>query len=102
MGGNVTVDPRERATPVDNPAMIEARSLHTGRPLDAKRLIGSFDYAAAIRLRGVVKDAASRGRPRLVCPICGITLFLASSTRKNFHLRHRSEEGSCPAVPIAA
>ncbi len=98
MGGNVTVDPRERATPVDDPAIIEARSLRTGRLLDAKRLIGSFDYAAAIRLRGVLKNAASRGRPRLVCPMCGVTLFLASSMRKNFYLRHRSEDGSCPAV----
>ncbi|GLI99539.1 DUF6035 family protein [Sphingobium sp. BS19] len=98
MGGNVTVDPRERATPVDDPAIIEARSRRTGRLLDAKRLIRSFDYAAAIRLRGILKDAASRGRPRLVCPMCGVTLFLASSMRKNFYLRHRSEDGSCPAV----
>lgn len=98
MGGNVTVDPRERATPVDEPAIIEARSRRTGRLVDAKRLIRSFDYAAAIRLRGILKDAASRGRPRLVCPMCGVTLFLASSMRKNFYLRHRSEDGSCPAV----
>ncbi len=98
MGGNVTVDPRERATPVDDPAINEARSLRTGRLLDAKRLIRSFDYAAAVRLRRVLKDAASRGRPRLVCPMCGVTLFLASSMRKNFYLRHRSEDGSCPAV----
>ncbi len=98
MGGNVTVNPRERATPVDDPAIIEARSRRTGRLLDAKRLIRMFDYAAAIRLRGVLKDAASRGRPRLVCPMCGVTLFLASSMRKNFYLRHRSEDGSCPAV----
>lgn len=98
MGGNVTVDPRERATPVDDPAIVEARSRRTGRLLDAKRLIRSFDYAAAIRLRGVLKDAASRGRPRLVCPMCGVTLFLASSVHKNFYLRHRSEDGSCPAV----
>lgn len=98
MGGNVTVDPRERATPVDDPAILEARSIRTGRLLDAKRLIGSFDYAAAIRLRGSLKEAATRGRPRLVCPMCGVTLFLASSMRKNFYLRHRSEDGSCPAV----
>lgn len=98
MGGNVTVDPRDRATPVDNPAITEARSLRTGRLLDAKRLIRSFRYDAAIRLRGVLKDAAERGRPRLVCPMCGITLFLVSSMCKNFYLRHRSEDGSCPAV----
>ncbi|MDI1294857.1 MAG: DUF6035 family protein, partial [bacterium] len=41
---------------------------------------------------------AGRGKPRLVCPMCGVTLFLASSMRKNFYLRHRSEDGSCPAV----
>lgn len=98
MGGNVTVDPRERATPVDDPAIIEARSRRTGRLLDAKRLIGALDYAAAIRLRGILKEAASRGKPRLVCPMCGVTLFLASSRHKNFYLRHRSEDGSCPAV----
>lgn len=98
MSGNVTVGPRERATPVDDPAIIEARSLRTGRLLDAKRLIGSFHYAAAIHLRGLLKEASVRGRPRLVCPMCGVTLFLASSMRKNFYLRHRSEDGSCPAV----
>ena len=98
MGGNVTVDPRKRATPVDDPAIVDARSRRTGRLLDAKRLIRSFDYAAAIRLRAVLKDAASRGRPRLLCPMCGVTLFLASSMHKNFYLRHRSEDGSCPAV----
>jgi hypothetical protein len=98
MGGNVTVDPRERATPVVDPAIVEARSLRTGRLLDAKRLISSFPYSDAIRLRGVLKEAASRGRPRLVCPMCGVTLFLASSMNKNFYLRHRSEDGSCPAV----
>jgi hypothetical protein len=98
VGGNVTVDPRERATPVDDPAILEARSVRTGRLLDAKRLIRSFSYAAAIRLRGFLKEAASRGHPRLICPMCGITLFLASSMRKNFYFRHRSEDGSCPAV----
>lgn len=98
MGGNVTVDPRQRATPVDDPAITEARSLRTGRLLNAKRLIRSLHYDAAIRLRGVLKDAAGRGRPRLVCSMCGVTLFLASSVCKNFYLRHRSEDGSCPAV----
>jgi len=98
MGGNVTVNPRERATPVDDPTIIEARSRRTGRLLDAKRLIGALDYAAAIRLRGILKEAASRGKPRLACPMCGVTLFLASSMRKNFYFRHRSEDGSCPAV----
>ena len=71
MGGNVTVDPRERATAVDDPAIIEARSCRTGRLLDAERLIRSFDYAAAIRLSSILKDAASRGRPRLVGPEFG-------------------------------
>ncbi len=98
MGGNITVDPRERATPVDDPAITEARNPRTGRLLNAKRLIRLFRYDAAIRLRGVLKDAADRGRPRLVCPMCGVTLFLASSMCKNFYLRHRSEDGSCPAV----
>jgi hypothetical protein len=98
MSGNVTVDPRERATPVDDPAITEARSLRTGRLLNAKRLIRSFHYDAAIRLRGVLKDAAGQGRPRLVCPMCGVPLFLASSVHKNLYLRHRSEDGSCPAV----
>ncbi|VXC96260.1 hypothetical protein [Sphingomonas sp. AX6] len=81
MVGKVTVDPRERATPVADPAIIEARSRRNGRLIDAKRVIGSFDYAAAIRLRGVLNDAGSRGRPRLVCSNCGVTLFPASSAR---------------------
>jgi hypothetical protein len=98
MVGNVTVNPRARATPVDDPAITEVRSLRTGRLLEAKRLIRLLDYGAAIRLRGVLKEAASEDRPRLVCPTCGVTLFLASSMRKNFYFRHRSEDGTCPSV----
>jgi hypothetical protein len=66
IGGNVTVDPRHRTTPADDPAITEAPSLQTGRLLDAKRLIRSFHYDGAIRLRSALKDAAGRGRPRLV------------------------------------
>ena len=95
---NVTVAPREHATPVEDPAIPEARSVRTGRLLDAKRLISAFPYDAAIRLRERLKLAAFAGRPRLACPVCGVTLFLASSMRKYFYLRHRSEDGSCPAV----
>jgi len=95
---NVTIAPREHATPVEDPAIPEARSLRTGRILNAKRLISAFPYDAAIRLRERLKLAAFAGRPRLVCPVCGVTLFLASSMHKNFYLRHRSEDGSCPAV----
>jgi hypothetical protein len=101
VGGNVTIDPRDRARPVDDPAIAEARSARTGRLLDAKRLIGAFPYGAAIRLRELLKEASNRGRPRLICPTCGVTLFLASSMQKNFYLRHRSEDGSCPAVTHA-
>lgn len=39
---NVTVAPREHATPVEDPAIPEARSLRTGKILDAKRLISAF------------------------------------------------------------
>ena len=98
MVGNITVNPRARATPVDNPAITEVRSRSTGRLLEAKRLIRLLDYGAAIRLRGMLKEAASEERPRLVCPTCGVTLFLASSMRKKFYFRHRSEDGTCPAV----
>jgi len=96
--GNVTRAPREHATPVDDPAIPQARSRRTGRILDAKRLISAFPYEAAIRLREQLKIAAFAGNPRLICPMCGVTLFLASSMYKNFYLRHRSEDGSCPAV----
>ncbi|MGN6821056.1 MAG: DUF6035 family protein [Sphingomonas sp.] len=95
---NVTVAPREHATPVEDPVIPEARSLRSGRILNAKRLISAFPYDAAIRLRECLKLAAFAGRPRLACPVCGVTLFLASSMHKNFYLRHRSEDGSCPAV----
>lgn len=72
--------------------------MRTGRIWDAKRLISALPYGAAIRLRERLKMAAFAGRPRLACPVCGVTLFLASSMHKNFYLRHRSEDGSCPAV----
>jgi hypothetical protein len=98
MAGNVTVNPRSRATPVDDPVITEVRSVRTGRLLGAKRLIRLLNYGGAIRLRSVLKSAARQERPRLVCPTCGVMLFLASSMHKKFHFRHRSEDGTCPAV----
>lgn len=44
---NVTIAPREHATPVEDPAIPEARSLRTGKILDAKRLISAFSFADA-------------------------------------------------------
>jgi hypothetical protein len=38
------------------------------------------------------------GKPRLVCSICHTPVYIVASTCKAFFFRHRSENGSCPAV----
>lgn len=37
-------------------------------------------------------------RPRVVCAICGIPIYALASREKRFYFRHRTEDGSCPAL----
>jgi hypothetical protein len=58
MGENVTINPRDRATPVDDPAIVEARSPRTGvcsMPNDL--------FARSVRCSGSLPGAISDSTP---------------------------------------
>jgi hypothetical protein len=97
-GRNVTIDPLAPAPVVEAPEITHVLSLRTGRLLDAKRFISRHNYEELIRVRTRVLDAMNAGRPRLVCSLCHVPVYIVASTRKAFFFRHRHEDGSCPAV----
>lgn len=99
VSGNVTCDPAEPAVAVDDPEIPTVLSLRTGIEHDSRRLIGGRRYDRLVGgLRDVISDAIREGRPRLVCPICGVAVRLSASPQKRFFFKHVTEDGSCPAV----
>lgn len=98
MVGNTTIAPRAWAEAVTSPEIKQVRSLRSGGVLNVRRLIRAFRYERAILLRQELKSPVQRGKPRLVCAICGTPVYLVCSTKKRFFFRHRHEDGSCPAV----
>lgn len=95
--GNVTIDPLAPATAVANPAIKEVRSIRSGLIRPAQQYIVNHRYDRFIRFRNLIRDAIAADKPRLVCAICGVPVYLVASTRKAFFFRHTREDGSCPA-----
>lgn len=96
---NVTIDPAAKATAVSDPAIKSVRSKRTGIEIDSCRLIEGRRYDRLVNgLRAIIADSIRENKPRLICPICSVAVSLASSKDKRFYFRHRSEDGSCPAV----
>lgn len=95
--GNVTIDPAASATAVVNPEIKEVRSIRSGLILTAHHYIASQRYDRIIRVRNLIRHAITAGKPRVVCAICGVPVYLVSSTSKAFFFRHTLEDGSCPA-----
>jgi competence CoiA-like predicted nuclease len=97
-GFNVTVDPRAPATPVDDPEIVEVIDLVSGAILQAKRFIGSHRYGDLVEARVGMREALKNEQPRHICAICWTPVYLVASTRKRFFFRHKTEDGSCPAI----
>jgi len=98
-GRNITVDPASKASAVSDPAIGSVLSIRAGFEIDSIRLIEGLRYDRLVNgLRAVIADSIREGKPRLVCPICGVAVSLASSKVKRFYFRHVVEDGSCPAV----
>lgn len=97
VSGNVTVDPAASATAVANPEIKKVRTIRSGLILRAQQYIASQRYDRIIRVRNLIRDAITTGKPRVVCAICGVPVYLVSSTSKAFFFRHTKEDGSCPA-----
>lgn len=100
--GNNTIDPRAPATPVDHPEIEEIIDLVTGDVLDARTFISGSRYDALIATRVEVKAAIETKNPLYICAHCGTPVYIVASVRKRFFFRHRSEDGSCPAVTRGA
>lgn len=85
---------------VDNPEIKEVFDLEDGNFLSAQEAIGS-DYDKLEKLRMVLAEAVAEDKPKYACPICGVGVYLVChrhNDEKRFHFRHRSENGSCPAI----
>jgi hypothetical protein len=95
--GNVTIDPAALATAVADPEIKEIRSTRSGLILRTQQFIADHRYDGIIRARNLIRDAITAGNPRVVCAICGVPVYLVSSTSKAFFFRHTIEDGSCPA-----
>lgn len=85
---------------VEDPTITEVIDMTSGELLTAQQAIGD-DYAELERRRMLSAESISAGRPAYECPICGVGTYIVCrrhEDKKRFHFRHRTEDGSCPAV----
>lgn len=94
---NVTMDPLSWAIAVEDPEIVEITDLISGEILDTRAFIRSHRYGELVNERVAMRTVLKRSEPRYACAICGVSVYLISSTRKWFFFRHSSEDGSCPA-----
>lgn len=98
MRRNVTIDPLARALAVDKPAIAEVMSVRTGKYWSADAFIRGRRHETVIRARNALREDMATGNRRLICPHCQVEVYLVASPLKAFFFRHRTEDGSCPAV----
>lgn len=93
-----SIDPLSNARAVANPAIGEVIDLDTGEIVGARELIESFRYDDLVVERGEVLSRMQATRPRYVCAICHVSVYLVSiAARRAFFFRHSTEDRSCPA-----
>ncbi|WP_420965482.1 DUF6035 family protein [Bradyrhizobium sp. B120] len=97
-GHNVTIEARAFAAPVDNPEIAEVIDLISGEVQRATTFIAAHRYSELVEARVAMREAMKEGRPRHTCAICGTPVHLVANMRKRFFFRHKTEDGSCPAV----
>ncbi len=95
---DVTIDARALATPVDDPEIKEITDLVSGEIHQAAAFIADHQYGDLIAARSLIREAMKREQPQYVCAICGTPVHLVASMQKRFFFRHKTEDGSCPAV----
>ena len=98
MRRNITIDPLARALAVEKPAITEVMSIRTGKYWSANAFIRGRRHEAVIRVRNALREDMAMGKRRLACPHCLVEVYLVASPLKAFFFRHRTEDGSCPAV----
>lgn len=82
---------------VENPEILEVLDMDSGETLGAAEAIGD-DYAKAIQLRMELRASIARERPKFLCPICQVPVYLVSRKEgRRFFFRHLVEDGRCSA-----
>jgi hypothetical protein len=99
---NVTIDPAAPATPVAHPEIEEVIDLVAGDICNVREFISGHRYSDLIEARVGMRQALAKETPRHICAICGIPVYLVANTLKHFFFRHKSEDGSCPAITRGA
>lgn len=68
-----------------------------GETIGAAEAIGD-DYAKAIQLRMELRASIAREKPKFLCPICQVPVYLVSRKEgRRFFFRHLIEDGRCSA-----
>jgi hypothetical protein len=101
-GHNVTIEARAFATPVSDPEIVEVIDLVSGEVQQAKTFIAAHRYSELVEVRVGMREALKNEQPRHMCAICATPVYLVANMHKRFFFRHKTEDGSCPAVTRGA
>ena len=97
VGRNVTIDPQAPATPAKSLEIEEVIDRKTGDVVSVRPYISSFRYGDFVQERGVVRESFLAKRPRFICALCSVPVYIVANTEKRFFFRHGAEDGFCPA-----
>jgi hypothetical protein len=82
---------------VENPEIPEVIDMDSGEVIGAAEAIGD-DYAKAIQLRMELRASIAREKPKFLCPICQVPVYLVSRKEgRRFFFRHLIEDDRCSA-----
>lgn len=82
---------------VENPEIPEVLDMDGGETISATDAIGD-DYAKAIQLRMELRASIVREKPKFLCPICQVPVYLVSRKEgRRFFFRHLIENNRCSA-----
>ena len=85
---------------VDNPQIDEVYVIEAEDIFTAQQAIGN-DYDEAVKLRMELSESISLKKPKYICPICLVGIYIACSRQNNdkkFYFKHIVENGNCPAI----
>lgn len=84
---------------VDNPQIKEVYVIEEDEIYTAQKTIGN-DYDKTVKLRMELSESISLKKPKYICPICLVGVYIACSRHNNdkkFYFKHIVENGNCPA-----
>lgn len=84
---------------VDNPQIKEVYVIEDDEIYTAQQAIGN-NYDEAVKLRMELSESISLKKPKYICPICLVGVYIACSRHNNdkkFYFKHIIENGNCPA-----